>query len=317
MTLLPPGKPTGLITLMPTRGAVSIETMLCLRQRLDAYPSLLKVAFRKDVVTARNELARFAREIDPSKLEFDPEFVLMTDDDAWWPSGHVAKAIGILQDNPDIDMVSCVYCARDVDQEANAVLFDPAPPVIDTAKLSVEELQRQADVENERDLRRRNGRCYRDYRDYVAEINGFHRVAFLMQRHEDGELVRLRYGGFHWIVMRRSLLSVVGDNPFDLIRPVPPDFPKEAFINIRDYLCEDSSFFKRVNDAGRKIVTEKNLIVGHVDAKTGAMYLPSCPTPYKVRGLYFSAETMPEPGTPKWRSYFAHDGEDIWKQSIA
>jgi hypothetical protein len=31
-------KPLGLVVCMPTRGAVVIETMLCLREHLDGYP---------------------------------------------------------------------------------------------------------------------------------------------------------------------------------------------------------------------------------------------------------------------------------------
>jgi hypothetical protein len=65
-------KPLGLVVCMPTRGVVSIETTLCLRHHLDGYASKPLTVFRKDVVTARNELAKQARELDPEKLDFDP-----------------------------------------------------------------------------------------------------------------------------------------------------------------------------------------------------------------------------------------------------
>jgi hypothetical protein len=97
---------------MPTRGAVSIETMLCLREHLDGYPNKLLTAFRKPVVEARNQLAKEARELDPNSLDFDPKYVLWVDDDAWWPSGHVDRAVSILEANPDVDMLSGLFCAR-------------------------------------------------------------------------------------------------------------------------------------------------------------------------------------------------------------
>ena len=36
----------GLIVCMPTRGAVAIETIFCLREHLDGYPNKLLTAFR-------------------------------------------------------------------------------------------------------------------------------------------------------------------------------------------------------------------------------------------------------------------------------
>jgi hypothetical protein len=106
-------KPLGLVVCMPTRGAVSIETMLCLREHLDGYPNKLLTAFRKPVVEARNQLAKEARELDPHSLDFDPKYVLWVDDDAFWPSGHVDRAVRILEDHPDFDMVSGLFCKRE------------------------------------------------------------------------------------------------------------------------------------------------------------------------------------------------------------
>jgi hypothetical protein len=94
---------------MPTRGAVAIETLLCLRHHLDGFPSKLLTVFRKDVVTARNELTKQARELDPEKLDFDPKYCLLTDDDHWWPAGHISRCVTILEENPDVDMVGGIY----------------------------------------------------------------------------------------------------------------------------------------------------------------------------------------------------------------
>jgi hypothetical protein len=305
-------KPTGILALMPSRGAVSIETMLRLREHLDGYPSRLKVAFRKDVVTARNELAKYARDIEPASLDFDPEFVLLTDDDAWWPQGHVERAVQIFEANPNVDMIVGTHCARTVCQSPNLVLLEPAPPLFETAQMTVEELKELADAET-----KSGKRTYSDYREFVDEINGHDRTTFYAYRHEDGELVPLRYGGVHWAMMRRSLLGRVGEKPFDLIRPVPDDFPKEVFVNIRDFLCKDSAFYKRAIEAGATIVTERNLLVGHVDVGSGLMYFPMTQRPYKSKGLLVPTETADDVvRTGAARRYFEHEAANVWRFDV-
>jgi hypothetical protein len=87
--------------------------MLCLREHLDGYPNKLLTAFRKPVVEARNQLAKEARELDPNSLDFEPGYVFWTDDDAWWPAGHVDRAVRILEDNLDVAMVSGLFCKRE------------------------------------------------------------------------------------------------------------------------------------------------------------------------------------------------------------
>jgi hypothetical protein len=74
--------------------------MLCLRADLDGHPNKLLTAIRLPVVEARNQLAREARELDPERMDFDPKYVLSIDDDAWWPAGHVDRAMNILEENP-------------------------------------------------------------------------------------------------------------------------------------------------------------------------------------------------------------------------
>ena len=85
-------RPKGLVVCMPTRGAVSIETMLCLREHLDGYPHKLLTVFRKPVVEARNQLVKETRELDANPLDFDPRYVLWVDGDAWWPEPLSEKA---------------------------------------------------------------------------------------------------------------------------------------------------------------------------------------------------------------------------------
>jgi hypothetical protein len=105
-------KPIGIIVLMPTRGTPSRETELCLRHHLEDYPHRIITVSGKPVVEARNQLAKEARDLDLGELEFEPRYVLGTDDDAWWPRGHVDRAVTILEDNPEVAMVTGVFCCR-------------------------------------------------------------------------------------------------------------------------------------------------------------------------------------------------------------
>jgi hypothetical protein len=105
-------KPLGLVVCMPTRGVVSIETMLCLREHLDGYPNELLTAIRKPIVEARNTLVKEARELDPNTLDFEPRYVLWVDDDAYWPSGCVSRGVGILEANPDVACLAAVNSGR-------------------------------------------------------------------------------------------------------------------------------------------------------------------------------------------------------------
>jgi hypothetical protein len=102
--------PLGLVVCMPTRGSVSVETMLCLRERMDGYPNELLTAIRKPVVEARNDLARQVRELDA--LPFDPRYVLWVDDDAWWPAGSVQSAVDTLEATPAIDVLAGMFSQR-------------------------------------------------------------------------------------------------------------------------------------------------------------------------------------------------------------
>jgi GT2 family glycosyltransferase len=201
-------KPTGLVVLMPTRGAVSIETMLCLREHLDDFPHKLLTVFRKPVVEARNQLAKEARELNCDTLDFDAKYVLWVDDDAWWPAGHVDRAVRILEANPSVDMISGLVGLR--------------KPLSDDINCAVD------------------------------------KVGIPILAYRPGQLIGLEFASLHWAVMRRELLSRVGNEPFNLIpKPIGEPWP------------EDFSFCIRARKAGAKMVSERSLQIGHVDVRNG------------------------------------------------
>lgn len=270
-------KPLGLLVLMPTRGAVSVETMLCLREHLDGYPNELLTAFRKPVVEARNQLAKEARELNPTYLDFDPKYVLWVDDDAWWPAGHVDRAVSILEDHPDVAMVSGLFCKR----EPNV-----RPVAMTTEHVQIGPKQ-----------------LWRFYDPLKCE-------------YETGELTPLMLGGGHWFIIRRAMLQKVGDAPFNRLTW------KEAFPNDgsaqETKMAEDLSFCVRVNNAGGKIVTERSLLVGHVDVTNGLCYYPNSPA-LMANGLGAPcyAKDASKANDSKARSYHSDDkGENVWQIDI-
>jgi hypothetical protein len=218
---------------MPTRGAVAAETFLCLREHLDGHPIILKTAIRKDVVTARNELAKLAREIDADGLPFEPTYVLSVDDDAWWPAGHVDRAVEILDANPDVTMVSGVFGKREANR-GTTLMLDIEPTAVATDTL-----------------------------DMVK------RYGYIPSRYQDGELTRLRYCGLHWVMFRRSVLDALGDSPFGQIQLVDRYLASQPHLE-----AEDFSFCWRLRQVGGVIVTERSLLVGHVETATGTVYFP-------------------------------------------
>jgi cellulose synthase/poly-beta-1,6-N-acetylglucosamine synthase-like glycosyltransferase len=258
-------KPVGIIVLMPTRGAVANETFLCLRERLDGYPHLLKTVFRKDVVTARNQLAKEAREIDTGKLDFEPKYVLCIDDDMWWPKGHVDRAIRILEDNPDVDMV----CGRVSRRQPFGPTLAFARPEAPTT---------------------------------VAELG---ESWYEPEQYADGELTPIWFGSLAWALMRRDCLDRVGDAPF---RPIRCDtvFPTDPESG-GEFMPEDYSFFSRAIAAGAKIVIERTLLIGHVDATGGNMYFPNT-MPRRARGLSVPTEVGDPSLVSAPRAYFEPPG---------
>jgi hypothetical protein len=261
---------------MPTRGAVSIETMLCLREHLDGYPNKLLTAFRKPVVEARNQLAKDARELDPTYLDFDPKYALWVDDDAWWPGGHVDRAVRILEDHPDVDMVSGLFCRREA----------YAPPVIyyqrTPGSAYCERLPLLSYNPGELiPLTIAGGHWLVIRRDLLTKVGPepFNRLPWKDANFNDSRL---------------------DDKTQDLIGQMP----------------EDLSFCERVIRAGCKIVTGRSLLVGHVEVATGICYFPNSPAmtangletplPHYGTGQDYGA----------CRSYFSSLADDVWKADI-
>lgn len=276
------GKEPGLIVLMPTRGTIAIETMLCLRHRLD-YPHKLYTAIRKDVVTARNQLAIIAREAEATLLGFDPEFVLTTDDDMWWPNGRVRECVTILQEKPDVDMVAGIYTLRQAGVAPCLYIYDCKTP--DEWSMIPHKPDKTGHLT-----------CFdRTYNPY---------------EYADGELTKLALAEPGWAVMRRSLFDRVGPDPFNRIRFSDVPISGET-DDLNAHLSDAESFSARVNLAGGKIVTRGDLIIGHVDTGLGVMYFPEV-APRYAEGLLVPTREAPSVDG-EWRSYYASQGKDAWK----
>jgi hypothetical protein len=203
--------------------------MLSLRENVP-YPHILKTVFRRPVVEARNQLAKEAREVDETTLDFDPRYVLWVDDDAWWPASTLERAVNILEENPDVSMLAGAFSQR-------APYFPPS-----------------------------------------AATTAHQEVVYL--RYEPGYLIPLAVAGGVWWLMRRELLSIVGDEPFNRLPLTLLD--KQASPDV--LMPEDHSFCVRVKQKGQKIVTERMLRVAHVDIQSGLAYEPFMP-PLIANGL--------------------------------
>jgi GT2 family glycosyltransferase len=227
-------KPVGIVVCMPSRGGngldylttrrkpeilsggVSDVTTACLREHLDGYPHVVKVCTEGNVIEARNQLAKEAREYPG-----DEPYVLWIDDDVWFTGDHVETALGILEDNPDVDMVTALAPHRCAYGDSNAYKL-------------------------------------RDQTRAISPIALQH-----------GELARVSYCGFHFVMMRRSLLDRVDSDPF----------------NDQAGMAEDWAFCHRVRSAGGRIVTERSLLVGHYEIEDGLVYFVHRP-PTIPNGAY-------------------------------
>lgn len=205
------------LILLPTRSAVSIETMLCINEHLDG--SRLLPAYRLPVVTARNFLAKRAR-------ASEEPFVLWLDDDTWFTREHVDTAQSILEANPGIDAVTSLAANRCAYSDSNAI----TPTVTQS-------------------------------------------ICPIALQH--GELARVGYCGFHFVMMRRSLLERLGDAPFNQL-PITEPWQK-PLRDIPGRMAEDFSFCHRVRQIGGRIVTERSIITGHVEVTDGLIYFPYRP----------------------------------------
>ncbi len=104
-----------LLILMPTRGSVSVETLLSIEHNMgDIKHAVLRVA-RKPVAEARNMLARRALEVIKEKpFPFTPRetFILWLDDDCWLPPGLVPTMVNAMRDLPNLDALFGWFCTR-------------------------------------------------------------------------------------------------------------------------------------------------------------------------------------------------------------
>ncbi len=104
-----------LIVCMPTRGQITYETELALRETLRGFDALFCTIGRKPVVEARNWLARSALSaIDANPLAFTPRewFILWIDDDAWWQQGTVQILVDGLRKDRATDVVFGLFGNR-------------------------------------------------------------------------------------------------------------------------------------------------------------------------------------------------------------
>ena len=104
---VPPGeRPDGVLVLVPTRGTISVETYHSLQRGFANIPHVVAMAARKDVVTARNMLAKMAVDaiaVNPIKQPVRETFALWVDDDAWWPPETVSVMLQAMHHFPMLD----------------------------------------------------------------------------------------------------------------------------------------------------------------------------------------------------------------------
>lgn len=104
-------------------------------------------------------------------------------------------------------------------------------------------------------------------------------------------LVPISSAGFHWVLMRASVLKRVGPSPFTPLY----------------MMAEDISFFKRASEAGVAMFMAKDLLVGHVDSDRGIMYLPD----RAALSLNGEARAVPTQSHQQRRSYGPSTDEQI------
>jgi hypothetical protein len=105
-------KPPGLIVAMVGK-ALTRETRLCLETRLDVYSHVAFAfgnidpnAWGPGLFEAVGVIGRALRSLaNGTNFTFDPKYVFVTTGDVWWPTGHVEKAVDILERNPAVGIV--------------------------------------------------------------------------------------------------------------------------------------------------------------------------------------------------------------------
>lgn len=155
--------------------------------------------------------------------------------------------------------------------------------------------------------------CMRDFKQIDALFAWFggrvpYSIPFAYQRKDDGEsypkpgidcnlgdVVPIERAGFHFVIMRLSLLERVGENPFD----IPP--------GSENNVTEDFAFCDRARDVGACLAVGTQMPVFHVDPRDGTAYLPGMPSMRmdnnSVRPLSFEHPTSSGVGVIEKRTY--------------
>lgn len=100
---LPTGDPCEVVVLLPTRGAVSVETHASMLSRMNGVSRCFSTVARKPVDEARNFLAGAAI---ASQQQMGAMFALWVDDDAAWPQGTVERMLTFIKSHPECDLLA-------------------------------------------------------------------------------------------------------------------------------------------------------------------------------------------------------------------
>lgn len=92
---------------MPTRGAVTVETLTAITASTPG-PHVLATVARRPVVEARNELARTVADLG---MRNGIKHVVWIDDDAWWPAPTIPRMLRIMESS-GLDMLTAASCDR-------------------------------------------------------------------------------------------------------------------------------------------------------------------------------------------------------------
>lgn len=122
-----------LLVLMPTRGAMTIETHLALTANMDGLAYVFCHVARKSASEARNELAQIAlarlRQCDENAAG---QFALWVDSDSWWPKGTILRMIQQMTMDRRFEIVFGYHSERRPHAYPQAVRIDSSrfePPV--------------------------------------------------------------------------------------------------------------------------------------------------------------------------------------------
>lgn len=116
----------GLIICTPTRDGLTDETKLAIELNLDGFEYVHLTEVGLPVVEARNLLWKRALH---AAIEHPDWYVLLCDDDAYWPPGTIASFVETLRHHPlRIDFLSGNFSARSEFSQSAAEQFGDLPP---------------------------------------------------------------------------------------------------------------------------------------------------------------------------------------------